>query len=207
MDFSQSTPFHASAPCRALKGCRFFLILFPSRRKQTLCAVSHFCTIAPVSPDQSCKSAPVKKAIVQRFEAIFADQSDIPKEGQKEQSCKGAEKARSYGLFDKKELHRNPDTHCIIIAMQLWRTRRHGVAARRGLRPNPVPLRAIGSDYLAGHAYKKTALRRFSAGVPGGIRTHGLQSRSLTRYPASLRVHEQHLLLYPICAQKASVRA
>ncbi len=30
MDFSQSTPFHASAPCRALKGCRFFLILFPS---------------------------------------------------------------------------------------------------------------------------------------------------------------------------------
>ena len=29
-------------------------------------------------------------------------------------------------------------------------------------------------------------------GVPGGIRTHGLQSRSLTRYPASLRVHTQH---------------
>ena len=26
-------------------------------------------------------------------------------------------------------------------------------------------------------------------GVPGGIRTHGLQSRSLTRYPASLRAH------------------
>ncbi len=29
-------------------------------------------------------------------------------------------------------------------------------------------------------------------GVPGGIRTHGLQSRSLTRYPASLRAHGQH---------------
>ena len=44
---------------------------------------------------------------------------------------------------------------------------------------------------LAFHAIKKTAdLLEKSAvfvGTPGGIRTHGLQSRSLTRYPAALR--------------------
>ena len=140
------------------------------------------------SKEQSCKGARAFIGIAPILRVIFGTHFQ-------KQSCKSVEKPRHYGLFDIKELHRNPDTHCIKIAVQLWRTRRDGVAARRGLRPNPVPLRAIGSDYLAGHAYKKTALRRFSAGVPGGIRTHGLQSRSLTRYPASLRVHVQQQLL------------
>ena len=31
-----------------------------------------------------------------------------------------SENARNYWHFDKKELHRNPDTHCIKIAVQLW---------------------------------------------------------------------------------------
>ncbi len=55
-------------------------------------SVSHYYTKAP---EQSCICTPVKK-----------------------QSCKSARKARIYGHFDKKNLHCNPDTHCIKIAVQ-----------------------------------------------------------------------------------------
>ena len=41
---------------------------------------------------------------------------------------------------------------------------------------------------------KKGANALFSSGEPGAIRTRGLQSRSLTLYPAELRVHNTFII-------------
>ena len=65
------------------------------------------------SKEQSCKGARAFIGIAPVLRVIFWTHFQ-------KQSCKSVEKARHYGLFDKKELHRNPDTHCIIIAVQLW---------------------------------------------------------------------------------------
>ena len=74
------------------------------------------------SSEQSCNSASFKKQSCKSaegstpVETIFRDSRRGRREGL---SCNGAQKRLRRKGFDKKELHRNPDTHCIKIAVQL----------------------------------------------------------------------------------------
>ena len=89
------------------------------------------------SPEQSCKSAPFKKQSCKSAEGSTPVETVYRgfRRGWKEElSCNSARKRLWRKCFDKKELHRNPDTHCIKIAVQLWCGRRDLKSLERVLR-------------------------------------------------------------------------